>query len=87
MLWAAHILALKERRLDSVHQMAMPVVPGILFATFLVLLGHDLGTSLVFGAILLGLLWVAGFPTKWFTVAASSSARGRCSSSAPAPSG
>ena len=68
-LWAGHIFALKERRLDSVHQMVMPVVPGLLAATALVLLGRDLGTALVFGAILLGLLWVVGFPGKWFTVA------------------
>lgn len=68
-LWAGHIYALKERRLRSVHHMVMPVVPGLLLATGLVLVGHDLGTALVFGAILLGLLWVVGFPSKWFTIA------------------
>jgi cell division protein FtsW len=68
-LWAGHIYALKERRLASVHQMVMPVVPGLLLATGLVLVGHDLGTALVFGAILLGLLWVVGFPSKLFTIA------------------
>lgn len=68
-LWAGHIYALKERRLRSLHEMVMPVVPGLLFATGLVLLGKDLGTALVFGAILLGFLWVAGFPTKYFTLA------------------
>ncbi|WP_017933866.1 putative lipid II flippase FtsW [Nocardioides sp. Iso805N] len=68
-LWAGHIYALKERRLRSVHHMVMPVVPGLLLATALVLVGHDLGTALVFGAILLGLLWVVGFPSKWFTIA------------------
>ncbi|MCA1982490.1 putative lipid II flippase FtsW [Nocardioides nematodiphilus] len=68
-LWAAHIFAMKERRLHSVHAMVMPVVPGILLATGLVLIGHDLGTSLIFGAILLGLLWVAGLPLRYFTVA------------------
>ncbi|WGL53858.1 putative lipid II flippase FtsW [Nocardioides sp. BP30] len=68
-LWAGHIYALKERRLRSVHHMIMPVVPGLLLATMLVLVGHDLGTALVFGAILLGLLWVVGFPSKWFVIA------------------
>jgi len=68
-LWAGHIYALKERRLRSLHEMMMPVVPGLLLATGLVLVGHDLGTALVFGAILLGLLWVVGFPTRLFTIA------------------
>jgi cell division protein FtsW len=68
-LWAGHIYALKERRLRDVHQIVMPVVPGLLLATGLVLLGRDLGTALVFGAILLGFLWVVGFPSKWFVIA------------------
>jgi len=68
-LWAGHIYALKERRLRNLHEIVMPVVPGLLFATALVLLGKDLGTALVFGAILLGVLWVVGFPTKLFTIA------------------
>ena len=68
-LWAAHIYALKERRLHSIHEIVMPVVPGLLLATALVLLGRDLGTALVFGIILLGLLWVVGFPSRWFLIA------------------
>ena len=35
-IWAAHIYANKDRRLDSVHQMIVPVVPGLLLATTLV---------------------------------------------------
>lgn len=31
-----------------------------------VLLGHDMGTALVFVAIILGILWVSGAPAKWF---------------------
>lgn len=68
-LWSAHIYALKERRLRNVHEIIMPVVPGVLLATGLVLVGHDLGTALIFFAILLGLLWVVGFPTRLFTIA------------------
>jgi cell division protein FtsW len=68
-LWAGHIYALKERRLRNLHEMVMPVVPGLLAATALVLLGKDLGTALVFGAILLGYLWAVGFPTKYFVMA------------------
>src|SRR6476659_382974 len=39
-LWAAHVYAHKERRLDNLHQVMMPVVPGLLAATGLVVFGH-----------------------------------------------
>src|SRR6478672_6404650 len=59
-LWAAHVYAHKERRLDNLHQVMMPVVPGLLAATGLVVFGHDLGTALLLFAILLGMMWVVG---------------------------
>jgi cell division protein FtsW len=65
-LWAAHVYSLKERKLRSLHHIIMPVVPGLLLATGMVLLGDDLGTALVFLAILLALLWVVGAPRKIF---------------------
>jgi cell division protein FtsW len=67
-LWAAHVYAHKDRRLGSLHQVMMPVVPGMLLATGLVVLGHDLGTALVLFAILLGMLWVVGAPARFFVV-------------------
>src|SRR3954464_1928441 len=65
-LWAANVYANKERRLGSLHELIVPVVPGMLVATILVVLGRDLGTGLVFLAIMLGMLWVAGAPGKLF---------------------
>jgi cell division protein FtsW len=65
-LWAAHVFAMKERRLRDWHQVMMPVVPGFLLAAGLVILGHDLGTALVFIAVLAGMLWGAGLPMKIF---------------------
>ena len=65
-LWAAHVYANKDRRLASTHQIMIPVVPGLLVATGLVVLGHDLGTALVLFAILLGMLWVVGAPARFF---------------------
>src|SRR4029450_2358667 len=65
-LWAAHVYANKDRRLASTHQIMIPVVPGLLFATGLVALGRDLGTALVLFAILLGMLWVVGAPARFF---------------------
>ncbi|GAB7003753.1 putative lipid II flippase FtsW [Nocardioides sp. AN3] len=68
-LWAANVYANKERRLGSLQQLLVPVVPGMLLATGMVILGHDLGTGLVFFAIMLGMLWVAGAPAKMFGLA------------------
>ncbi len=67
-LWASHVYANKERRLGNLHQVMMPVVPGLLAATALVVFGHDLGTGLVFFAILLGMLWVVGAPARFFAL-------------------
>ncbi len=68
-LWAAHVYALKDRRLSSLHQIMMPVVPVILGIALLVVIGRDLGTALVLFAILLAMLWVVGAPARLFTVA------------------
>ena len=65
-LWAAHVYANKDRRLGSTHQIMIPVVPGLLLATGLVVFGKDLGTALVLFAILLGMLWVVGAPARFF---------------------
>lgn len=65
-IWAGHIYALKERRLHRLNHVVVPVVPGMALATLLVLAGRDLGTALVFFAIMLGLLWVVGAPGKLF---------------------
>ncbi len=67
-LWAANIYARKERRLGSVHHVMIPVVPGMLLATGLVVIGRDLGTALVLFAIMLGMLWVVGAPARLFIV-------------------
>jgi cell division protein FtsW len=67
-LWAATVYANKERRLGNLHQLVVPVVPGMFLATGLVVAGRDLGTALVFGAILMGMLWVVGAPMRFFVM-------------------
>jgi cell division protein FtsW len=67
-IWAAHIYANKDRRLGNLHQIMVPVVPGMLVATMLVIVGKDLGTALVFFALLLGMLWVVGAPARFFVL-------------------
>lgn len=65
-IWASNIYANKERRLGNLHQMLVPVVPGMVLATGLVVLGRDLGTALVFFALLVAMLWVVGAPGRLF---------------------
>lgn len=68
-IWASHIYANKERRLGNLHQMLVPVVPGMVLATAMVVVGRDLGTALVFFALLVAMLWVVGAPGKLFALA------------------
>lgn len=65
-LWAAHVYAQKDRRLGNLHEVMVPVVPIIFLMAGLVILGHDLGTALVFFIILLAMLWVIGAPARLF---------------------
>lgn len=65
-LWAAHVYARKDKRLGSFHEVLTPVVPGVLLAMALVMLGGDLGTALVLAAILMAMLWVVGAPGRLF---------------------
>lgn len=67
-IWAAHIYANKERRLGSLHEVIVPVVPGMLMATGLVVVGRDLGTALVFAAIMIAMLFVVGAPRRFFAI-------------------
>lgn len=68
-LWAAHVFALKERRLNDWREVAIPVVPGVSAVALLVVWQNDLGTALVVFAILLALLWAVGVPMRLFAFA------------------
>ena len=70
-LWAANIYAHKERRLGELHHLLVPVVPGLLAVIALVLVGRDLGTAMVLGVIMLGMLWVVGAPMRLFALSIS----------------
>jgi cell division protein FtsW len=70
-LWAANIYAHKERRLSQLHHLMVPVVPGLSAVILLVLVGRDLGTALVLGLIMLGMLWVVGAPVRLFALSIS----------------
>lgn len=46
--------------------MLVPLVPGAFMLLGLIMLGGDMGTSIILAAILFGLLWTAGAPTRLF---------------------
>jgi cell division protein FtsW len=68
LLWGADLLARKEslRTLTSARHVLVPLVPGFVAMITLVMLEPDLGTTLCFILLLLGLLWMVGLPFRYF---------------------
>ncbi|MFJ9587121.1 putative lipid II flippase FtsW [Streptomyces acidicola] len=67
-LWGADLLARKQdkRLLTQWKHMLVPLVPVTFMLLGLIMLGGDMGTAIILTAILFGLLWVAGAPTRLF---------------------
>jgi cell division protein FtsW len=67
-LWGADLLARKERlgQLTEWRPLLVPLMPGAGILVLLVMLGSDLGTTLVLLTIFLSLLWVVGAPGRLF---------------------
>lgn len=65
-LYGAHVLARKQRLLDQWSHLMIPLVPMSVAVVFLVMVGGDLGTTVVLLAILLALLFFAGTPMRFF---------------------
>ncbi|MBT2525787.1 putative lipid II flippase FtsW [Streptomyces flavidovirens] len=67
-LWGADLLARKQERrlLTQWKHMLVPLVPVAFLLLGLIMLGGDMGTAILLTAILFGLLWLAGAPTRLF---------------------
>ncbi|MFI8512436.1 putative lipid II flippase FtsW [Streptomyces sp. NPDC085460] len=67
-LWGADLLARKQdmKLLTQWKHMLVPLVPGAFMLLGLIMLGGDMGTAIILTAILFGLLWTAGAPTRLF---------------------
>jgi cell division protein FtsW len=65
-LWCADLYARKEKMLNDVRHILVPMVPVTGLIVALVITQGDLGTALVLFAIILGLLWVVGAPGRLF---------------------
>ena len=66
MLWCADVYARKGRLLAQWRHLLVPMVPVCLVVVCLVVGQGDLGTALVLFAIILGMLWIVGAPTRLF---------------------
>jgi cell division protein FtsW len=72
-LSGAAVLTAKRTHLDRFWHVVIPyLVPLSTAAIALVLLGHDLGTVIVMAAIVGGVLFAAGVPTRWFAMTGAS---------------
>jgi cell division protein FtsW len=67
-LWGADLLARKQDKklLTQWKHMLVPLVPAAFMLLGLIMIGGDMGTALILTAILFGLLWLAGAPTRLF---------------------
>ncbi|MFF4605486.1 putative lipid II flippase FtsW [Streptomyces sp. NPDC001339] len=67
-LWAADLLARKhdKKLLGQWKHLLVPLVPVAFLLLGLIMLGGDMGTAIILAAILFGLLWLAGAPTRLF---------------------
>lgn len=67
-LWGADLLARKggKRLLNQWKHMLVPLVPVTFLLLGLIMIGGDMGTAMILTAVLFGLLWLAGAPTRMF---------------------
>ncbi|MFF9812757.1 putative lipid II flippase FtsW [Streptomyces sp. NPDC014006] len=67
-LWGADLMARKQDKnlLNQWKHMLVPLVPMAFLLLGLIMLGGDMGTAIILTAILFGLLWLAGAPTRMF---------------------
>ncbi|GAA1454357.1 putative lipid II flippase FtsW [Nesterenkonia lacusekhoensis] len=74
-LWGSAVLARKGRLVQQFSHWMMPfVLPGSFFVLLLVLLGGDLGTSLIILVLVGTLLFTAGVALRYFLISAGAAA-------------
>ncbi len=65
-IWAADLLARKEALIDRWSHLLVPLLPVTALILALVLLGGDVGNSIILSAIVAGVLFAAGAPLRLF---------------------
>ncbi|MEZ0111888.1 cell division protein FtsW [Catenulispora sp. EB89] len=67
-LWGADLLVRKEKLLTTWDHLLVPLVPGAVLIIALVMMGGDMGTSIIIVAIVFCLLFTAGAPGRLFSI-------------------
>src|SRR5699024_2626025 len=67
-VWLGALLATKRPLLDKAGHVLFPMVPGVVAALGLVMLGQALGKVVVLAVLVAGALRVAGMPRRGFIV-------------------
>ena len=67
-IWCADLYARKQKLLTQWKHLLIPMIPVSMIVIALVVGQHDLGTALVLMAIMLGMIWIVGAPTRLFVV-------------------
>ncbi|MGW6277941.1 putative lipid II flippase FtsW [Kribbella sp. NPDC055071] len=65
-MWCADLYARKEKLLTQWKHLLVPMVPVCGLVIALVVGQRDLGTALVLMAVMIGMIWVVGAPTRLF---------------------
>ncbi|WP_350277027.1 putative lipid II flippase FtsW [Kribbella sp. HUAS MG21] len=65
-MWCADLYARKQKLLTQWKHLLVPMVPVCGLVIALVVGQHDLGTALVLMAVMIGLIWIVGAPTRLF---------------------
>lgn len=65
-IWGAHLLAARRLERASLREMLIPLVPAAVIGLGLIMAQPDLGQTVSFGIILLGLLWYVGLDLRVF---------------------
>ena len=63
-LWGGSVLVAKRRLIDQPKHLLVPFLPVAGLVILLVVLQRDLGTAIILGAIVLGVLWCVGTSMK-----------------------
>lgn len=65
-IWSADVLARKYKLLDQPRHLLIPFLPVNALLILLVVFQGDVGTAVVMGGIMVGVLWIVGAPLRIF---------------------
>lgn len=80
-----HLVALKGERIRDWRHVVVPIGLPVAIVIGLAFLGHDLGTVMVLGALVLGAMWFGGLPKRYLAVVIALAVAGAAVAAAASP--